>query len=526
MLSRTKHLTKVFVRPLRFNSTSVPKITVPTEGDEAAAESATAVVNVIPSIQDLSVAADHLQDLDGSLVGYLQLRHLVESITNDELFELTKPNGKKFKLYCGADPTAQSLHLGNLLPLMVLLHFRLRGHDVVGLVGGATGAVGDPSGRKTERSAIEDEVRTSNLAKITTQINDFLSNGIKYARSREYPVANGEVEVVNNADWWSDVKLLNFLATYGKYIRVSAMLARDSVQSRLQSKSGIGFNEFTYQILQAYDFWHLFSKKNVNLQVGGNDQWGNITAGVDLISRLQKTKIAENLESKQSFGMTVPLLTTATGEKFGKSAGNAVFIDKNLTTPFQLYQYFVNSPDDIVAKLLKTFTLLPTLVIENKVMAPHLEDPGLRIAQRVLAREVVDLVHGCGYGDEMAYVTGFLFPTPDQPFNDSVSADKLITVLDKSGILSTLDLLKEFKGINDLKMSTLLAHIMGKSKRETKNLIKGGGVYLGLDRTQFEDPEDVVLFDRENHLIENKLMLVRVGKQQFYVVRILGEESL
>jgi tyrosyl-tRNA synthetase len=475
-------------------------------------------VTIIPPVNQLVHPDNFKDDFSGSLVGHLQSRFLVESITSDDLFDLTLPQSThKFKLYCGADPTASSLHLGNLLPLMVLLHFTLRGHDVVGLVGGATGAVGDPSGRTTERSQIVKSERLNNVANIQNQISHFMSNGIEYAKSRCYPIKQGGVvETVNNATWWESIGMLDFLANYGRHIRVSAMLGRDSIQSRLDTQLGLGFNEFTYQILQAYDFWHLFSEKQVNLQLGGNDQWGNITAGIDLISRLQKVYKKKG----NAYGMTVPLLTTPTGEKFGKSAGNAVFIDEKLTTPFQMYQYFINTPDEIVGKLLKVFTLLPITTIEQDILTKHEADPGLRIAQRVLAREVVDLIHGVGVGDEMAYTTGFLFPTPDQPFNDEISADKLISKLSRSGILQTIKL-NEIENLDDLKMSTLLAIIMGKSKRETKNLIKSGGIYFGLERDQFEDPEDVVLFDRDSHLIDGKLLLVRSGKQNYYVVEFV-----
>ncbi|KAM9899717.1 hypothetical protein OXX79_005563, partial [Metschnikowia pulcherrima] len=286
------------------------------------------------------------------------------------------------------------------------------------------------------------------------------------------------------------------------------------------SQQGLGFNEFTYQILQAYDFWHLFKTSGVNVQVGGNDQWGNITAGTDLISRVQKQFGEGKASDMPSYGMTVPLLLTPNGQKFGKSAGNAIFISESMSSPFQLYQFFINCQDEMVDKLLRMFTLLPLDSIESIVMTKHLEDPGLRIAQRVLAREVVDLIHGPGVGDEMAYITSFLFPTPDQPFDDEISADKLLHKFRKSGILSKISL-SLFKQPSEVKMSALLAKIMGKSRNETKNLIKAGGIYLGIERDQFDDPEDVVLFDRDNHLIDGKLLLVRAGKQKYFLAEIL-----
>lgn len=483
-------------------------------------------IKIVPSVADLTQPDHVAKDFEGSLVAHLLNRNLVESLTSDDLYALTEPGAQKLKLYCGADPSASSLHLGNLLPLMVLLHFTLRGHDVVGLVGGATGAVGDPSGRQTERDEMDANQRESNVDIIQKQILDFLKGGIEYAKLRNIDVSQdgskfGNVESVNNAEWWKDIKLLDFLATYGRHIRVSQMLARDSILSRLESQLGIGFNEFTYQILQAYDFWHLFKNRGVNIQVGGNDQWGNITAGTDLISRIQRHfgGIYKDNKEAPAYGMTVPLLTTPSGQKFGKSAGNAVFISSKLTTPFQMFQFFINAQDEMVAKLLKVLTLIPLDVIEGTILPQHSEDPGLRIAQRILAREVVDLIHGPGIGDEMAYITSFLFPTPDQPFDDEITASKLISKFSKSGIMQTVSL-SQFPDANDIKMSTLLSVIFDKSKNETKNLIKAGGVYFGIDRDQFVDPDDVVLFDRTNHLIDGQLLLVRAGKQKYHVVNI------
>ncbi|OVF07795.1 putative tyrosine--tRNA ligase [Clavispora lusitaniae] len=486
-------------------------------------------MKIVPSVHDLTPSSFTSKDFQGSLVAHLYSRNLIETLTSDDLYKITEHGNKeKLKLYCGADPTAESLHLGNLLPLMVLLHFVLRGHDVVGLVGGATGVVGDPSGRTSERSAMEAAQREKNVRIIQEQIQTFLKRGIDYAKSRNIEIAKddsklGSIQSVNNADWWKSVKLLDFLATYGRHIRVSQMLARDSISSRLESQQGIGFNEFTYQILQAYDFWHLFQNEGVNLQIGGNDQWGNITAGIDLISRLQKStetkSKAEKEHDSSAFGITVPLLTTPSGQKFGKSAGNAVFISEKSTTPFQMYQFFINSQDEMVFKLLKIMTLLPLEAIETVIVPKHEKDPGLRIAQRILAREVVDLIHGNGVGDEMAYITSFLFPTPDQPFDDDITADKLISKFRKSGILRALKL-SSFPDPTDLKMSTLLSSVLEMSKNETKALIRAGGVYLGIDRRQFVDPDDVVLFDKENHLIDGKLLLVRTGKQKYYVVEV------
>lgn len=509
--TRFTHASWAKMKMVRFQSNETSSLQTDRELPET--------ITIVPKLETLTKPEAYKPDFEVSLIGHLQSRFLVESITNDEIYNLTNPGvNDKFKLYCGADPTAKSLHLGNLLPLMVLLHFMLRGHDVVTLVGGATGMVGDPSGRDSERTQLEQKEREDNVLKIQHQMETFMERGIAYAKSRNYPIKEvGKSESLNNASWWSSIKMLDFLGTFGKHIRISQMLNRDSILSRLESQNGLGFNEFTYQVLQAYDFWHMFKHNKVNMQIGGNDQWGNITAGIDLISRLQRSfKKNKNDKELPAYGMTVPLLTTPSGAKFGKSAGNAVFINEQETSPFQLYQFFINVPDDMVVRLLRCFTLLPSSVIEGEIIPKHEEDPGWRIAQRVLAREVTDLVHGVGSGDKMAYITSFLFPTPDQPFNDEISADRLLNAFRSSGILVKFS--RKELDYKELRLSTLLAKVMNKSRSETRNLIKSGGVYIGIERDQLDDPDDLILFDRENHLVDDKLLLVRTGKQNYYVV--------
>lgn len=521
-LDRVSRLPRISMRPggelARFcRYSDVPTASKPPE-----------TISIVPTVSQLTDDTTLFQtEYTGSLMLHLQSRNLVESCTSDDLFEKTTCCSPKLKVYCGADPTAQSLHLGNLLPLMVMIHFVLRGHGVVGLVGGATGAIGDPSGRATERTMLQQSAREDNVARIRDQLSAFFGNALRYAQSRNIPGALDlaallqNVKTVDNAEWWRSVGFLDFLASFGLLIRVSLMLARDSILSRLASNQGIGYNEFSYQILQAYDFWHLMKKHGISVQVGGNDQWGNITAGIDLISRAQKKfgGLSELGKELPAYGLTVPLLTTPKGEKFGKSAGNAVFISKSMTSPYLLYQFIINTEDEMVGRLLKMLTLLPLESIDKHIMPKHESDPGLRIAQRVLAREVTDLIHGPGVGDEMAYITSFLFPTPDQPFDDDLSADKLLLKLCNSGILQEISL-SSFPNPDELKMSTLLAKILGKSRSETKNLIRAGGVYLGLNRDQFVDPDDVVLFDKDNHLVDGKLLLVRVGKQNYTLVKV------
>ncbi|CDO95178.1 unnamed protein product [Kluyveromyces dobzhanskii CBS 2104] len=433
----------------------------------------------------------------------LRERGLLQQISQPEkLLSETLKNGQKIKLYCGADPTAKSLHLGNLLPLMVLLNFYVRGHDVVSLIGGATGKVGDPSGRKTERDVIGDNKRQENIDRIVSQFKRFFTNGLKYYQAKiTTQDTPGEVTYRNNLTWWRDVRMLDFLATYGKHIRIQNMLSRDSVSSRLQSQDGIGFNEFTYQILQAYDFHHLYSNEDVSVQVGGNDQWGNITAGIDLINRIspQATK------ARPAFGLTVPLLTTSTGEKFGKSAGNAVFIDPEINTPYDLYQFFINTTDADVATQLKIFTLLPLETIEN-IMSQHALSPNERFAQKRLAIEVVDLIHGVGKGNDANLISQILFGGSSI---ENVSAAELIRVSNDNRILNKIH--------SSTPLSDIVCNLTNCSKSEFRRKIKQGSLYLGPDKVKVADD----ISDFSPYLIDGKVLLLRTGKQKCYVIECL-----
>lgn len=460
--------------------------------------------------QSLNVDQSLLEsDLNEPLIGHLRQRGLIANVTSDDLELLAQKT--KIGLYCGADPTARSLHLGNLLPLMILLHFNLRGHNITSLVGGATGVVGDPSGRATERTALQDEIREDNVTRIQAQLDGFFKNGVRYVKSLSTRpmIEEGAISSRNNNEWWSGVSFLGFLSQYGRHIRVGQMLARDSIKNRLESEAGIGFNEFAYQVLQAYDFWYLFKHDAVSIQVGGNDQWGNITAGIDFISRLKD----DSLKGRNPFGITVPLLTTASGEKFGKSAGNAVFIDSSITPSFDLYQYFMKTPDSEVGKLLKMFTFLPLLQIED-IMARHSQDPSYRNAQRILANEVTDLIHGIGSGKDASVISQILYPLPDVAYPD-ISPDSLIHAFDSAGILHKL----ESENVFNKPLSTVVAQLHGCSKKDAKKLVGSGGIYHGFERVKV-DPSDSVLLSKDQ-LIDGRVLLLRVGKGKYYVAEVI-----
>ncbi|KAI8994534.1 tyrosyl-tRNA synthetase, partial [Pilobolus umbonatus] len=262
--------------------------------------------------------------------------------------EIVKRTETPTAIYCGVDPTAKSLHLGNLVTLMGLLHFHVRGHQTIALVGGATGSIGDPSGRKSERIPLSEEVLKMNVAGIENQIHRFFKNGASYAARRGFRSADHlPPKVLNNYSWFSSMTALDFLSSIGKYARVNTMLAKESVKSRMDTTSGISFTEFSYQLLQAYDFYYLYTNHNCRIQLGGSDQWGNITAGIDMIYRKRPISDQEeepankdSIEDK-AFGITIPLLLTSTGEKFGKSAGNAIWLDEKMTSVYDFYQVFL-----------------------------------------------------------------------------------------------------------------------------------------------------------------------------------------
>lgn len=441
-----------------------------------------------------------------NLLDELKLRGLVSQVSQPEqVLQEKLANAQKLHLYCGADPTARSLHLGNIVPLMVLLNFYVRGHDIVALVGGATGRVGDPSGRKTERDVMEENARLDNIAHIKTQLARFFHNGLEYYKSRsekyEKSTVSGELRVLDNYSWWKDVGMLEFLSKYGRHIRIQSMLARDSVSARLGSAEGLGFNEFTYQILQAYDFYHLYKQDGVSVQVGGNDQWGNITAGIDLINRVDS-----RADKAPAFGLTTPLLTTASGEKFGKSAGNAVFIDPELNTNFDIFQFFYNTADADVPRFLKTFTFLSLEEIDE-VVSKHMEAPHLRQGQALLAGEVTDLLHGPGSGENAQAISDIIFGNFDD-YNSMASA-KLIEMFSQAKMLH--------HSSTSTSLIDLVAQLSKTSKSGARRILKQGGVYLGPARTKVVD-------DTTNwapHLIDNKALLIRIGKQKCFLVTMV-----
>ncbi|KAF9971710.1 tyrosyl-tRNA synthetase [Actinomortierella ambigua] len=393
-------------------------------------------------------------------------------------------------IYCGVDPTATSLHLGNLVTLLGLLHFHIKGHTTIGLVGGATGSIGDPSGKSTERQPMSAKTLAANVEGINAQFHRFFERGRAYAERRGVAVKHGKVKVVNNKTWFEPMSALQFLGDIGRFARVGTMLSRDSVKSRLDSPQGISFTEFSYQLLQAYDFWHLYHTEGCRIQIGGSDQWGNITAGIDLIHKKRKTdqeqvviSATEEDRPAQAFGLTIPLLTTSTGEKFGKSAGNAVWLDERMTSLFDFYQFFVKTTDADVGRYLHYFTLLSPNDIQD-IMRRHELEPEKRIAQHTLAKETTELVHGIEAVDKTIVATQVLFGSS----LDNVRGKQVV---------------EAFSG--DPRIVVVA---------EAKKLVKSGGLYI--NNVKVNDPNYKIT---DKDWIDGLVCILRSGKSNYKILR-------
>ncbi|KAJ7072293.1 hypothetical protein C8F01DRAFT_1243355 [Mycena amicta] len=320
----------------------------------------------------------HTNTSSAGLLQELRHRGLVQDVTTPDHLHAALQS-KPQTVYAGIDPTAAALHVGHLLPLMGLLHFHVRGHRIIPLIGGATGLIGDPSGRATEREPAEEETTQENTNSLVGHVETFFTRAMLYAADRVAVAKDGfaHVRVMNNVEWHRDMTMMGFLRTASVSVRAS------------NPNTGISFTEFTYQLLQAYDFYHLNTHFGCSIQLGGSDQWGNILGGISLIGRLNAT---DPDGPPTAFGLTTPLLTTSTGAKFGKSAGNAIWMDPQLTSVFNFYQYFVKAPDAQVENYMKLLTLMPLEEI-HETMEAHRASPEKRRAQRRLASELTELVH-------------------------------------------------------------------------------------------------------------------------------------
>ena len=403
-------------------------------------------------------------------------------------------NKEQVTAYLGIDPTADSLHIGHLCGVMMLKHFQRCGHKPLALVGGATGMIGDPSGKSQERNLLDEETLRHNVACIKKQLAKFLDFDSD---------APNHAELVNNYDWMKDFTFLDFARTVGKHITVNYMMAKDSVQKRLngEARDGLSFTEFTYQLLQGYDFLYLNQHKNCKLQLGGSDQWGNITTGTELIRRTN---------GNEAYALTRPLITKADGKKFGKTEQGNIWLDKNYTSPYTFYQFWLNVADDEAKRYIKIFTVLDKEEIDA-LIAEHDQDPGQRVLQKRLAKEVTIMVHS------------------EEDYNMAVEASNILFGKATKESLTKLDektLLDVFAGVpqfeisrsvieNGIKAVDLMAEATQcfASKGEMRKLTQGGGVSLNKEKLSAFDQE-VTTAD----LLDDKYLLVQRGKKNYFLI--------
>ena len=421
------------------------------------------------------------------IIEELEWRGLVADCTDRD--ELAKRLAKEaVTLYCGFDPTADSLHIGSLVPLLALRRFQQFGHIPIVVAGGATGSIGDPSGKSDERQLLTHEQLKANIDGVKKQLAAFL----------EFERETNPAQLVDNADWTAPLSFLNVLRDYGKHFKVNAMVAKESVRARMEDRDvGISYTEFSYMILQALDFDHLCREHRCELQIGGSDQWGNITAGIDLIHRRQ---------NRQAFGLTLPLITNADGSKFGKTEAGAVWLDANRTSIYQFYQYWVRVDDRDVIRYLKFFTFLQRDEVEQ-LAKRHEAEPHARLAHKVLAKEVTELVHGEAPTIEAIRASEILFGGDLDGITEA-------TFREIAGEVPTHEIGRDRFGGEGLWLPELLHEVgLASSRGQARKDLKGGGVYVNSHRV---DDEQHKL--QSGDLLFGKYLLLRRGKRNYAVV--------
>ncbi len=443
---------------------------------------------------------DLTEEFESSVLAELSWRGFIKQLTHEEIDEAL--SGDPVTLYCGFDPSGPSLHVGHLMGLVTLAHFRRHGHTPMALVGGATGMIGDPSGRDEERNLLSDDEIAHNIAGLSGQMRTILDRALTmHADEVEVDVADAdEIPIVNNADWMKPWSFIEFLRDVGKHFRVNHMIAKDSVRDRLENREqGISYTEFSYMLIQAYDFFHLFEERDCALQVGGSDQWGNITAGTDLIRRKANAS---------AFGLTFPLLTDAEGNKFGKSTGGAIWLDPERTSPYAFYQYWLNQQDADMPKLLKAFTFLPKERVD--ALCGTIERGENRgQVQREFAYQMTWLAHGKEDADAVVRASKVLFGGEVEGLTDKALLPILDEVPSTEIARSTLE---EGVDIIDLLVDVELQ----KSKGQARRLLKQGGVYVNNNRV--EDREYTV---DTGDIATETMLLLRAGKKSYHVIRVV-----
>jgi len=424
--------------------------------------------------------------MSNALLEDLKWRGLVAQST--DIKELEQALSKPISLYLGVDPTAPSMHLGNLVVFLVLRRFQLAGHRPIALVGGATGLVGDPSGKNDERTLNEEKIVAEWVAEIRKQVEKIL----------DFKDKNASAVLVNNLDWTKSVSALELLRDIGKHFSVNQMLAKDSVANRLAS-SGISYTEFSYQVLQALDYLELYRRNDCKLQIGGSDQWGNIVAGLDLIRKV---------EAGSAHALTVPLLAKSDGSKFGKTASGAIWLDESMTSAYEFFQFWLNSDDADMPKLLKVFSMKDKAEIERLIETVN-TNPGAREAHRELAREMTTLIHGAEMSSQVEDAARALF-------GQGEIADLALKTLDSA--LAQLPKTQVKKGEPFPSWVDLLAATgVVDSKSAARRIVKEGGAYLNNKKIENED-----FTPSKDDLLHGKYLLLRKGKRDLAAVEVIS----
>jgi len=421
-----------------------------------------------------------------NLIEELRWRGLVQDIMPGTEEQLNK---EMTSGYIGFDPTAESLHIGSLVPILLLVHLQKAGHKPIALVGGATGMVGDPSGKSEERNLLNEETLAKNLAGIKSQLEKYIDFNSSQPNC---------AELVNNYDWFKNVSFIEFLRDTGKHITVNYMMAKDSVKRRIEGEVGLSYTEFAYQLMQGYDFYWLFKNKNCKLQMGGSDQWGNITTGTELIRR--KT-------GGEAFAFTCPLIKKVDGTKFGKTEQGNVWLDAAKTSPYHFYQFWLNASDEDAINWIRIFTFLKQDQIKT-VEEEHKKDPGKRLLQKALAKEITVFVHGIDEFEKAVETTNKFFSNQTAPA-ESLTIDDLETI---EGIVRS-DVSKD-QLQTGIDVVTLLAETgILPSKGEARKMILGGGISINRKKV-----EGILTIDN-SMLLHGKYILIQKGKKNYYLIQ-------
>lgn len=418
----------------------------------------------------------------------LSWRELIYQTTDKDLGNLL--NQEPFTLYCGFDPTGDSLHVGNLVPLLTLARFQRAGHRPIVVAGGATGLIGDPSGKSDERNLLTREQMAANIAKIRQQLSQFV----------DFKAGDLSAIIVDNASWLDGFNLLDFLRDVGKHFTINEMLSKDSVRNRMDQ--GISYTEFSYMLLQGYDFFHLYKQYNCRLQIGGSDQWGNILAGMELIRRIAQ---------QPAYGLTCPLITNADGQKFGKTAsGTRCWLDPEKTSPYRFYQFFIQVDDRDVIRFLRYFTFLGKEEIDG-LAAELLLAPEKRLAQRTLARTLTELVHGVTEKDRAEAATQALFGGELKDLDERT----LLEVFEEA---PAHELARSWFIEGRSLVDALVEAKVEASKSAARQSLQGGGIYLNNER--ISDPKACLT---TSQLMHGQYLVVRRGKKNYYLIRTRPE---